>query len=218
MAMDPMDPNFPSQAYPPRKQGGSGLLWGLGIGCGLVLLLCCGGGVAIYWYGKGALNVQQSLDPAEVRAAGDKIVLIQLPQGFEPKQSIGVTVPFVNQRVEMAIYEAGNGAGSAFLMELSGGPAVNEEQARAQLETQLQTQGKAQRNLRDVESRQIEVQVRGQPATFTIQKGKDTQSNAEYIQASGSFKTDDGIGILIIEARADQYTEEQIEESLRSIQ
>ncbi|MEX2118649.1 MAG: hypothetical protein WD847_03490 [Pirellulales bacterium] len=215
MAMDPMDPNFPSQAYPPRKQGGSGLLWGLGIGCGLVLLLCCGGGVAFFVYARNMMDIKN--DPAEVTAQAKGIVQIDLPDGLKPQSSVSMKIPFVGARMIMVMYQTDDGTGHAMLMEMSGGDAAAEAQMRAQLEAQAQQQGASQMQLTDVESRTIDLQVAGEPATFEIRKGKDS-AGVEYIQASGSFKTQAGRGTLLLQVRADQYTEEQIEDSLRSIQ
>jgi hypothetical protein len=44
-----MDPNATEPFAPqtPAKSGGSKVWMFLGIGCGLMLLLCCGGGVGI---------------------------------------------------------------------------------------------------------------------------------------------------------------------------
>jgi hypothetical protein len=181
-----------------------------------VLLLCCGGGVAVYWWAMDALDIKH--DPAEVAAQTQEIVQIDLPDGLKPQSAVSVKIPFVGARMIMVIYQTDDGTGHAMLMEMSGGDAATEAQMRAQLEAQAQQQGASQMQLTDVESRKIELQVAGEPASFEIRKGKDSESQLEYIQVSGSFKTDDGAGTLLLQVRADQYTEEQIEESLRSIQ
>lgn len=211
MAMDPMDPNFPNQAYPPRKQGGSKLLMGLGIGCGLVLLLCCGGGVAIYWFARGAV----SEDPARIAEVAREIAEVQLPPDLQPLRSVSMKA--MNRGLSMAIYQSEDGTGTAILMEIAGGEALDPSDMREQAELQGQQQGIEQGDLVDVESREMEIQVRGEPAKFLIEMGKESQSNVEYIRGSGVFRTKDGVGMLMVQGPADRYTEEQIEETIRSV-
>lgn len=58
-----IDPNVPPAYGPVPPKGGGGKLWlFLGLGCGVVLLLCCGVGAGLLTVGRQALQMAEEPD------------------------------------------------------------------------------------------------------------------------------------------------------------
>lgn len=216
MSMDPNAPGPYAPQTPPPKGGGSTIWLVLGIGCGLVLLLCCGGGVALFFVGKSAFNITQ--DPAEVSRQSNAIADFNVPEGFKPEMAMSMKVPFTGQTImNMVGYSAPNQEGGLFVAEAGQFAGADPEQMRAQMENSMQQQGRQVKQLRVIESRDVEVEIRGKPAKFRIQKAEDTQSKQEYIQVQGTFEGKGGPALLVGQLKADDFTEDDAEKLVRSI-
>ena len=218
MSMDPNSPGPYAPQTPPPKGGGSTIWLVLGIGCGLVLLLCCGGGVAMFFVGKSALTITQN--PAEVAQQSQAIAEIEVPEGFKPKMAMTTKVPFTAQPLmSMAVYSPDNEQGGIFLMEFGGqfGANMDREQLKMQMEQSMSQQGQHSKKLNVLESRDVEVQIRGQPATFRIQKAEDPATKQEYVQVEGTFNGKQGPAILVGQLKADDFSEDDAEKLVRSI-
>ncbi|MGH7138616.1 MAG: hypothetical protein ACREHD_22960, partial [Pirellulales bacterium] len=59
--------------------------------------------------------------------------------------------------------------------------------------------------------------IRGKPATFKIQKAEDPQTKRQYVQIEGVFEGKDGPAILIGQIKADEFSDEDAENLVRSI-
>ena len=216
-----MDPNTPyqspgMQAGAPQKGGGSKVMLGVGIGCGIVLLLCCGGGVGLYFVFKDALKIET--DAPAVVAAAQEITDIDVPQQFAPTVAVKVNIPVINKGGTVVVYTDANQEGSIQLFELSGNAtAAEQEQIRQQMEQNLRQQGHGSKNLvMTGESREVNFEVRGKPASFTIQKGK-SQDGKEFFEVKGNFEGKGGPALLSGQLPADQIDEEQAEAFVKSI-
>ena len=221
-----MDPNAPYQAPgmpggAPQKSGGSKVLLGLGIGCGLVLLLCCGiGGFGVYMF-KSAFTIQTT--PAEVAATAQGITEMTPPEGFNPEGGVIFKNPFTGEKAAAFAGFSGPGKKGVLIVaevnqEMVGADA---EQIRAQAEQSLQQQGHQQgsqaQDLQMIgEPRDVKTTIRGQEATFTIQRGK-APDGAEYYQVQGTFQGKGGPGFLMGQFPADQIDEEKTEAFVKSI-
>ena len=90
----PMNPYDAPEVEPRGMSGTTKVLLAFGIGCGVLLLLCCGlvgfGGFAGYRYFQNALID----DPDKVRQITDAIVTIEIPESLEPKMAMDMRVPF----------------------------------------------------------------------------------------------------------------------------
>jgi hypothetical protein len=222
MSMDPNAPYQPpgSQSGPPQKGGGSKLMLGVGIGCGLVLLLCCGGGVAMFMIGKSAIQIETT--PAQVSTVAQGVTDMDVPAGFEPKMSMAMKVPFVNKKImTMALYAGPNEKGMIMVADFGQEMAGNgPEQMKMQIEQsmrQQQQQGQGAQNLQmEGEPKEIKITVRGQESTFKIQKGK-TQNGEEFLQVEGTFPGKEGPGVLIGQLPASDFSEEDAEAFVKSI-
>lgn len=215
-----IDPNAqgPYAPQPPAKSGGSGIWLFLGIGCGLVLLLCCGGGVGLFYVGKSALNVTQ--DPTEISQRSQEIADFDVPNGFKPQMAMTTQVPFTGQKfMTMVIYEAPNQEGGIFLFEFGGmvGANMDREQLKTQMHQSMSQQGQQAKQLTVLESRDVEVEIRGQSATFKIQKAED-QNKQQFVQIEGVFNgKGGGPAMLIGQLKAGDFTEDDAEKLVRSI-
>jgi hypothetical protein len=219
MSTDPNAQGPYAPDVPPRKSGGSGIWLFLGIGCGLVLLLCCGGGVAMFYVGKSAINVTQV--PAEVTQKSQEIADFDVPAGFKPQMAMSTQVPFTGQKfMTMVVYSAPNQDGGLFLMEFGGavGANMDREQLKLQMHQSLSQQGQQAKQLNILESRDVEVQIHGQPTTFKIQKAEDQQTKQQYVQVEGTFNgKGGGPAVLIGQLKADEFSEDDAEKLVRSI-
>lgn len=218
MSTNPPDQGPFAPQAPPPKSGGSGIWLFLGIGCGLVLLLCCGGGVAMFYVGKSSFSMTQ--DPTQVAQQSNEIADFDLPQGFKPQMAMTTKVPFTGQKLmSMAIYSAPNQEGGIFLMEFGAqfSANMNREQLRMQMDQSMNQQGQQAKHLNVLESRDVEIEIRGQPATFKIQKAEDSQTKQQYIQVEGTFDGKQGLAVLVGQFKADEFTEDDAEKFVRSI-
>ena len=223
MSMDPNAPYQPPgmQGGAPQKSGGSKVLLGLGIGCGIVLLLCCGvGGFGVYMF-KSAIKIETT--PAGVAEVAEGITEMDPPESFNPVMGMDIKNPMTDQKViTMATYAGPNQKGMLIVAEFDQALAgANAEQMQEQIETSLQQQ--QQQNQQGAqhlemvgEPREVKTTVRGQDATFKIQKGKSPDGE-EFYQVQGVFQGKGGPGFLMGQFPADQIDEEQTEAFVRSI-
>ena len=219
MSTDPNAPSPYAPQTPPPKSGGSKVWLFLGLGCGLVLLLCCGGGVATLYVGKNAVNVAN--DPATVKQQSSQIADFDVPTGFQPKAAVTINVPFTGQKfMTMATFTPSDDDGGVFLVGIGQiGANADREQMRAQFEQQMKQQGQGPKakQLNVLDSHDIDVEINGKPATFKIQKAEEPQTKKQYVQVDGVFDGKEGPAIFIAQLKADDFSEEDAEKLVRSI-
>ncbi|HJT32181.1 MAG TPA: hypothetical protein VJ783_09070 [Pirellulales bacterium] len=213
-----IDPNMPPAYGPGQRQGGGSKIWlFLGVGCGVMLLLCCGVGTALFMTLK--QSIQTTNDPAEVAQISKGIADVDLPPGFEPKGAFTMGVPFSDKKL-FTVAGYGHTAGDA-MISLAEFPVdfaqADQQQLKQQLDQSLQQQGQRAKSLQVDESRTIDVTINGAPAAFAIQQASDRATNAKYVQVIGVFKGKSGTAMLMAQLPADQYTEEDAEKLVRSI-
>ncbi|HWB12848.1 MAG TPA: hypothetical protein VG826_26720 [Pirellulales bacterium] len=214
------DPNasepFAPQGPAPAK-GGSGIWLFLGLGCGFVMLLCCGGGVGMYFFVKNAVQVVN--DPAAAQQQGNQIAEFDLPAGIKAQSAFSMKNPMSGQTVmTMVVYIGPTNESRILLMEfgqLMGN--ADREQVRIQMEQQMRQQGQQMKKLEVAESRDVELEIRGQSATFKIQKAEDPQTKEQFVQIEGFFEGKEGLTMLIGQLKADSFTEDDAEKFVRSI-
>ncbi len=212
-----IDPNSPPAYEPAPRQGGGGKIWlFLGLGCGVMLLLCCGvGGLMTWQFGKGFKPVT---DPAAIAELSRGIADVEIPEGFQPATGFSFAIPFTDQSMTMVVYQGSNHQGGVFLTEFSAGfGSASQEDLKRQMEQSLNQQGQGTKHLEVLETRSIEVIIRDEPATFNIQKAKDPGTDQEYVQVIGVFKGKKGTAMLMAQLPAEQYTEDDAEKLVHSI-
>ena len=75
----PMNPYDPPEPPRPGMSGATKVILGLGLGCGITVLLCCGVfGAGMFWVARMA---QQSVsnDPDQIHDMTNEIVAIRIP-------------------------------------------------------------------------------------------------------------------------------------------
>ncbi|MBN2583116.1 MAG: hypothetical protein JXL80_08610 [Planctomycetes bacterium] len=223
MSMDPFEkPSEEMQPLP--KQGmstGSKVLLILGIVFGGLFLLCCGGVVVFMLYMRQYAADNFSEDPVRVVEVTDTVTQIDVPEGLDPTVSMNMKIPFSDQSVMVMVFYADKDTQSVLCLISMGeafGPQ-NQQQMRQSLDQQLRAQGFGdQEDIVIEESRELELEIRGQPVTFTIAKGTGRNSQTARIQANGVFEGEQGPVMLVFEGDAETYPEETVVKMLESIE
>jgi hypothetical protein len=142
-----------------------------------------------------------------------------VPEGFQPDTAVTVSVPFSGQKfMTMVSFTPPDKDGMVFLTGVGAmGANADREQMRAQIEQQMKQQGQQTKKLNVLDSHDVEVEINGKPATFKIQKAEDQNTKREYIQIDGVFEGKEGPAVLIGQIKAEEFSEEDAEELVRSI-
>lgn len=219
MSYDPSAPGMPGQQEQAPAKSGSRFWLFLGLGCGGLLLLCCGGGlIGTVLIGKNSMQMTQN-DPAAVQQKASEIADFDLPDGFQPDTAISISVPFTGQTLmSMVSFTPPDKQGMVFLTAVGTIAAgADRDQVRHDVEQRMNQQGMGAKNLDVEESRDLELEIRGKPAKFRIQKARDPQTKQDYVQFDGVFEGKQGAAVLIGQVKADDFTEDDAEQLLRSI-
>lgn len=228
--MDPMQGQAPWPDSPPRQgmSGATKVFLFLGVGCGGVLLLCCGGLVGVS-YMVGRMAEESAVkDPAEVQAMADSIATLDAPPSLKPQVGFDFTVPFINERiVKAAIFIADEQnpddqpKGMLLLAEWFPEPYQNKDPEEVSAEMDAWFEGQegwdANRRQNVLESEDVEVTVRDQPARFVVQRVEDRESGKEFVQAIGTFAAEEGTGFMMLMLEAEQYSMEQVKEIVQTV-
>lgn len=180
---------------------------------GVLIVLCCGGAIiGGYWF-QGKIEKAVSTDPAVVQRVADGIAQIDLPPGFRPVMSLDIF------QMTWAVLRSDSGHSSVVLAKFG---ALYQQQSEEELRRLLLQQLQAHQIVIDPApgtqtSRQQQVQVRGQPVTFTITTGKDPVDGGQRIKAAGTITNGQERTLLVISVDADDFSEEQVVKMLESI-
>jgi len=215
MPESPMNPNWEP---PPRRPGmstGTKVLLILLVVGGVLVVLCCGGLIISGYYLKSYVEKAASKDPAVVRQVAARIVPIDLPPDFQPEGSLDMSVPF---SMAFAVY-ADKATGSTVIMAEFGEMfQQNQAQMQAQLEQQMRQQGMARQKVPgSVSSRQKQIQVRGQPVTFTFAEAKEEGTGKTRLDVTGVLPGKQKTVMLMISVDAGKYDEARVTKMLESI-
>jgi hypothetical protein len=207
-------------AEPPRQRG-CGRIFFLFSGCGCMIfcILCCGVlGTGIYTFSRMA-----SVDPVRVVAVRQGIADLDVPEEFTPQQSFDLTIPVVDRRlISWVVYEGQDGESLLVLAEF--GPdteGADLDGLMQKLHESLEEQGSHPKEIVVEETEQQELVIRGQPAEFTIARGrpKDAEEgdDRDYWLVTGTFAGHQGRAVLLLIADAAKIDREKILELMGSI-
>ncbi len=214
----PMNPYDPVE--PPREgmSGTSKVLLAFGIGCGVLLVLCCGvfglGGFFMYKFAQNS----QVTEPDKIRAVTDDIVEINIPESLEPKIGFDARVPFSGKPfIKGAIYS--NAADNSQLIVGQIDEAfANSGDVETHMRQSMRESGHGnQQQLKTLESEDYETTINDQPAKFKISKGLDERTKDEFFEAIGSFHGKGGAAMLILRFKSPDYSKEQVMDILKSM-
>lgn len=217
---EPINPYDSPETVKPGMSGSTKVLLGVGIGCGVLALLCCGGLIIGGVFFGRSFSKAVSTEPDTIRAVTESIVSIEVPPPLKPVMSLDWTIPIVDRKMmTMAIYsdKEDDPENMLFLFQMSD-EFVNRDMMKAQFEQQLQqssNQEWKEIELEDPET--IEIEINGSPAEFTFGRGKVRDSDREAWQAIGDFDGKGGPAMLIMQLNADDFTEEQARGILSSM-
>jgi hypothetical protein len=218
MSMTP--PEIGSEAPPPPPKSGMStgakVLILLGILAAVLVLLCCGvGGFFVY-----KMRNMASDDPATIAAKTDEMTEIEIPEGLDPVMSLDVSIPFVGDVMLITVYT--NAQQDSSLILFAPGEQMrgeDQEQMQQQMQDSLRQQGMgAQEEIAEGETHTKEFTIRGETAKFVVTKGEGAQTGSERIIVMGTFQGKEGPVMLLLNADAEQYTEEEITTMLESIE
>lgn len=195
---------------PPRKIWP----WVLGAGCGVMLLVCCGVGGALFYVGaKVAQGVSQ--DPVVVREVASSIAEIELPPELAPKFSM--KLPFPTMDMTLVIF--GDGENMVMLGDMQGTAFANAtpEALARQMEDSMRTQTGNRESINAESTEKREFTIRGKPAEFVFTEGTGANSQKKLTEVMGAFPSEEGFVIVVIHAEAEKFSKEQLVEIIESI-
>jgi hypothetical protein len=206
---------------PPGMSTGVKILLGCGIGCGVMLLLCCGGIVGMSWFSYSLLNRSISRDPAEIQAISAQVAEIDIPPGLTPLASFDVKIPIVDQTfLKAAVYSDEPQEQILAIGEFAESfTAVDEKTLREQIDRAL-TNNEHRESKEDFivdETHTRELTIREHPAQFRIEEGHTKKTERKLIRAMGEFQGHQGVGLLFLQLDGEEYHLDQVEKILDSI-
>ncbi len=230
MSQYPPSPDVPpvgpsATVPPPPAKSKRKWLLGLGIGCGVTLLVCCGG-LALFgvWF-TNEMKRGYSTDHAVVEARKTEITAITLPPEFQPAASFDWTMPLANKHVlTWVAYEEKTDKDEYQNLIVLGQfygevPEKSREKLLDQINQSIQEQelNHEQVTIDKQTAETREFTIRGEQAEFVFQKGKGSASDKEYRIVLGEFKGSGGLALLYIRVEADQYDDAALTEIIESI-
>lgn len=217
----------------PRQSSGKGkLLLGIGIGCVVAGLLCCGGFVGFGWWAADFVAKMISVDPEEIRAETERIASLQIPPRLEPEAMLRIDPPFVEPIGSMVVYEnkaddeslvlgdyrpleVGNRPPSEVFRDLDTDVSISINGQERQIDVREDGRGP---NFEETSRESLQRPMRGGTARFEIVQGKDTATGRERIIAYGTFPGHLGGGIFRMSVDAANSSVEDVKRVIESLE
>jgi hypothetical protein len=213
----------PYDQMPPEPRGMSGtskVLLAFGIGCGVLVLLCCGVfGLGGYFAANFAKN-SVSEDPAKAREITDAIVQIEVPQSLEPKGSMDFHIPIQGDLFMRGAFYSSDEGGNQLIIGEFNEEMVNSSDFETQFRQSMgNSQGEGQdEDLDIVESETYDAEINGEEASFRIAKAEGRKSKKSFWQVTGQFRGDAGPAILIMRLEAEKFSKEDAIAVIKSME
>jgi len=194
--------------------GTSKVLLGLGVGCGVMLILCCGLlGFSGYAFVRLAKN-STVRDPQQIEDILAEIVTIEVPETLKPKIGLDVNLPVVGPFLKGVMYQ--DAGKKSILLVGRFNPTIGNGN---NFETQLRN------SVEEPDSEDIEIshsepfdsKIHDELAHFTIARGMGRESHEECWEVFGHFQATDGPAILIFKARTADFTQDEVLDMLKSM-
>ncbi|MFZ5829378.1 MAG: hypothetical protein ACOY3P_04790 [Planctomycetota bacterium] len=217
-----MDPSYGSPGMAPEHRpgmsSGTKVLIVLGVVLGVCALLCCGGVIFSAFYMGRQFAKAMTTDPADIQRIAGEIATVEVPESLSPKAGMDMSVPFTGQpMMKMVVYGDAADRSTLLMMALDRSlSGQNEAQMREQMDVAMRQQGNDPKQIQIQESTTKEVEIGGQPTTFTISKGTNPDGKQRFL-VQGSFEGRSGPTVFVLNADPEQISQEQAEQIIESI-
>jgi len=175
---------------------------------GITLLCCCGIGFSLY-----SMKPVIENDPVLAKQNLSQIIKVDLPDGFEPKNTF--TMQIFSMISMNGVYIEDPKSGAIILLEFSGTLSENKD-LQNKISEGVGT-GQSSEELNVLEQKTRELTINGQTVKFNFIKGKDKKSGKEIRQILGIFPGKKGPVMLIMNVSEEKWNEEQTLKMLKSI-
>ncbi len=180
-----------------------------------VVSLCCVLGCCVGWIGLAMVfGPIYTKEPSEVEAVAQRMAALQLPPHFQP--TWGWSADHSLMWFQMARFDHNAKRGLLLVGELHIRPMKNTLE-QEQLQQLIEDSSPDLRLIDPKQSESRKLTIRGVEATFEIVTGEDRASTTKLRQVKGSFRGREGIVLLILQAEAEQLSDEAIEGLLSSL-
>ncbi len=210
-------PMNPYDVPPPERRGMSGgtkVLLGVGIGCGLVMLLCCG----VVGLGSFAIvKIAQSSttkDARQIKDITEDIVAIAIPDALAPFLGLNLNLPVIGPMMKGAIFADPAQQNHLILGEVNRSFS-DTKNLEAELRNSLQQHEREDIDVRESET--IETTIHDEPARFTVSRGVGRESKTEYWEVVGHFQGSGGLALLLVKVETSRFTKEQVLDIIKSM-
>ena len=218
---------------PARRSSGKGkLLAGIGIGCVVAGLLCCGLVVGAGWWAVDFVGKMISVDPVAIRAKTEEIASLDIPPRFEPEAMIRIDPPFVDEIGSIVVYENKAADESLLLGEFQHLDVANRPPSDVfrDIDTNVSISVNGQKRQIDVQDderradfeetsrEQLDRPMRGGTARFEIVQGKMKGTDRERIITYGTFPGHRGGGIFRMSVDAANSSVEDVKGVIESLE
>ncbi len=176
-----------------------------------VLVLCCIGGLAVYFVTMRAVSQAFTEDPTQAAKIGHEIVDYTLPPGYRERAAMNAVV---FKMVVIGPESQSTDSMILALMQISAGSNLSQEEMERQVRQAMAQQG--QRS--DVQVQVVGTQrvtIKGQPVTLTVSEGSG--DGGDYRQVTGVFPGKGGLAMLMAMGAKDSWNEATLAEFLASI-
>jgi len=207
---------------PPKKRGGFNWLLGCGLGCGVMVLICCGGvGILAYQMVK-LFNDSLTEVPEEIVAISDRVATFDRPDSFEPVLGAKFDIHLFGQNLVAtgAIFAPKGKEGLFVLAEFGEAFAGNSaDYLKMQMKSVIEQTGRNPESTIDFdgEPQEVAIIIRGEEQTFQFTRGKDIKNDQEYIQVLGDFPGEKGPAVVWGILPLEDYSEQDIVDIIQSI-
>ncbi len=207
---------------PLPKSGGFNWLLGCGLGCGVMILICCGG-IGILGYQMAQLFEQSFTDvPEEIVVISDSIATFDRPESFEPEVAAEFDFNVFGRRIiaNGAVYKTVVTVSIKKKVEFGEAFAGNSVEYLQQQMSSFIEQGQNPEStlVFDDEPIELPVTIRGEESTFQFTRGKDIKDDQEYIQVLGGFPGAEGPAVVWGILPLETYSEQDIIDMIKSIE
>ncbi|MBI3840156.1 MAG: hypothetical protein HY288_19715 [Planctomycetia bacterium] len=211
----PINPYDVRELRRPGMSTTSKVFLGLGVGCAVILMLCCGGlGFSGYALVRIAKNSTVH-DPRQIEDILDEIVTIQVPDSLTPTIGINVDLPVLGPFLKGVLYQDAKKK-SMLLVGRFNPSFANRDTFETQLRSSVE-----ERDSEDIEvseSESLDMKIHDEPAHFSIARGTGRESHEESWEVIGQFEAlDGGPAILIFKGRTVDFTKDQVLDMLKSM-